>query len=169
MSFPATRHALPDVGAARDQRPRAATCTYTQVHRLLRCGEFDQRQVRLCLKPRLQCTDIRAVSRALAAQTYKGQAHADRSGQRPISPCKTSQTISAPIPQGVDTGISAALQPATGAYRAGVEAHPPYGDSQSAFPDAKRSARCGSRMLCAVAQTKFSSETIMRRYLSRYV
>lgn len=59
MPLPAAWHAVPDVGAARDQRPGAAACADSQVGGLPRGGRSEQWQVCARHVREVRCRHVR--------------------------------------------------------------------------------------------------------------
>ena len=169
MPLPTTRHTLPNVDCAGDQRPGADPCSHTPVDCLLWRREFGDREIRVRLVRYVRCQNIRSVFDVVAASTHPRQAHGDRVRQRPIPPCQATRTAAAQIPQSADAPIPAAIQSAVGADRTSLETHPAIGHPQPALRNTWRSARRRADMFQSVAETQLCTEETMRHYLRRYV
>jgi hypothetical protein len=169
MPLPTTRHTLPNVDCAGDQRPGADPCPDTKVDCLLWRREFADREIRIRLVRYVRRQNIRSVFDVVAASTQPRQTHGDRVGQRPIPPCQATRAAAAQIPQSADAPIPAAIQPAVGANRTSLETHSAIGHPQPALRDTWRCARRRTEMLQSVDETQLGAEETMRRYLRRYV
>ena len=121
MPFPATRHTVPDVGAARGQRPGAIPCPHPQIGGMLRGGKLEDWQIRPLNVREIRRPHIRNVLEETVAAPLARQAHGHRTRQCTIPPCDIVGAAVTQIPQGADPAIFAAIQPATGSHRAGLE------------------------------------------------
>lgn len=130
MPFPATRHTVPNVGATGGQRPGAVPCAHAQVGGLLRGGELEDGQIRLLDVREIRRTNIRNLPEETVAAPLARQAHGHRARQCPIPPCHIVGAPVTQIPQGVDPAVLAAIQPATGSHRTGLEAGAAVGYTQ---------------------------------------
>lgn len=154
MPLPAARDAMPDVGAARGQGPGLAPCAHPQVDGLLWRSQSEQRLVRSLHVQEVRCPDVRGLPEKAAAASRTRRTHNHRVGQCQIPPCQTAEAMAAEISQGPHAPVPAALQPAAGAYRAGLEAGSPDGHAQSYLPHVERTARYGWTMLRPLAETQ---------------
>jgi len=169
MPLPATRHPMPDVGAAGAQGSRVDPCAHPKVGGLLWRGEPGQREVYSLHGREVRCPDVRGVPEEAAAASLARQAHGCRAGQRQIPPCRVAGTLAAEIPPGAHAALFAAVQPAAGAHRARLEARAPNGDAQPLLRYVGRTARRHRAMLRSLATSQFRSASAMRHYLRRYV
>ena len=169
MPFPATRHTVPDVGAARGQRPGADPCAHAQVGGLLRGGEFEDWQIRPLNVREIRRPHVRNLPEKAVAAPLTRQAHGHRARQCPIPPC---HIIGAPVtqtPEGIDPAVLAAIQPATGPHRAGLETGTAAGHTQQVLCHIGRIALRSRNVFRMVEKTERSAVQIMRHYLRRYV
>lgn len=169
MPFPATRHTVPDVGSAGGQRPGAFPCAHAQVGGLLRCGEFEDWQIRPLDVREIRRPHIRNLPKETVAAPLARQAHGHRARQCPIPPCHIVGTLVMQIPQDVDPAVLAAIQPATGSRRAGLETGAASGYTQPVLRHIGRFAMCSRVMFRLVEKTECGTVQIMRHYLRRYV
>jgi hypothetical protein len=168
MPLPTTRHTMPDGGAARGQDPvllhaptRKSVACFGAVS--LSNGKF----------VRSMCKQFDAVTcEAFLKQLQRHRArhtHDHRAGQCHLPPCQPVEAVAAEIPQGPHALVPAAIQPATGASRAGLEARSPVGHAHSVLCHVARIARGGRTMLRPLAQTQCCAPKTLRHYLRRYV
>jgi len=169
MPFPATRHTVPDVGAARGQRPGADPCAHAQVGGLLRGGQFEDWQIRPLDVREIRRSYIRNLPEETVAAPLARQAHGHRARQCPIPPCHIAGAPVAQIPQSVGPAVLAAIQPATGSYRAGLEIGAASGYTQQVLRHLGRIALRSRIMFRLVEKTECGAVQIMRHYLRRYV
>lgn len=154
MSLPATRLALPHVGAAGNQRPHSAACTDPQVRGLFRCRQPGNRPVRAHDVPHLQRRHFPELPQKAAAPPADSRKANDLgAGQCPISSRDTPSRLPAPPCSPPAAAVSAALQPATGSDRASLETDPATGNSQSLLRNPSRSTESGQRLLQSLAST----------------
>ena len=130
MPLPTARHAVPYVGAARDQGSRAVPCSHPQVSGLLWRCQPRQRQVRPFHVREIRCSDVRGIPEETVAASHARKTHGDRARQRPIPPCHLVGTVTQEIPSGHDLVIPTAIQPTVGSHRAGLEIDSPHGNAQ---------------------------------------
>ncbi len=167
MSLPATWLALPYVGAAGNQGPYLAACTDPQIRILLWRRQLEHRSVRAHDVSSLQRRDLPAFSQAAAVPTNAGTLNDRRPRQCPLPPCVTPRSLPASPYPAPAAAVPAALQPATGPDRAGLETHPASRDAQPLLRNTSRSARSGQRLLRSVASTEHRVAKIMLHYLRR--
>ena len=169
MPFPTTRHTMPDVGAPRGQRPGAVPCAHTQIGGLLRSGELEDWQIHPLDVREIRRPHIRSLLEETVAAPLARQAHGHRARQCPIPPCHIVGVPVTQIPQGIDPPVLAAIQPATGSRRAGLETGAASGYAQPLLRHLGRIALCSRVMFRLVEKTECSTVQIMRHYLRRYV
>lgn len=121
MPFPATRHTVPNVGAAGSKRPGAFPCAHPQVGGMLRGSKPEDGQIRQLDVREIRRTHIRNIPEEIVAAPLARQAHGHRARQCAIPPCHIVGATVAQIPQGADPAVLAAIQPAIGSHRAGLE------------------------------------------------
>ena len=134
MPFPATWYALPNVDAARVERPGAIACAHSQVDGLLWSRQLAFRKIRIFPERAIRCGDVRSVSEKAIAASLTRCAHGDRAGQCPIPPCCFTGAVIAQIQESVDLAVSATVQPTIGSRRARVEIGTSLGNTQSVLP-----------------------------------
>lgn len=154
MPFPATRHTVPDVGAAGDQRPGAVPRTHAQIGGLLWGCELEDWQIRPFDVREIRRAHIRNISKEAAAAPLARQAHGHRARQRPIPPCHIVGTPVAQIPQSAGLAVLAAIQPATGSHRAGLETGAAAGHTQPVLRHLGRIALRSRIMFQLLAKTE---------------
>lgn len=169
MSLPATRFPLPHVGAARNQGPDPAACADPKVRGLLWCRQFGYRAVRTDDVPYLQRRNVPDFPQAVASPTNARAPHDRRARQRSLSSRKTPGRLSSSPCSTVAPAVPAALQPAIGSDRAGVEADSAPCYSQPLLRYAGRSAQSRQRLLRPLAKTQQGIASIMLHYLRRCV
>ena len=113
MSLPATRFALPHVGAAGDQGPHFAACADPQVRGVFRRRQLEQRPVRSHDVYGIQRRDFPTLSQAVAAPTNTRPAHDPCTRQCSLSSRQTPGAIPASLCQTAAAAVPAALQSAT--------------------------------------------------------
>jgi hypothetical protein len=124
MSLPATRFALPYVGAAGNQRPHPAARADPQVRGLFRLRQLGHGPVRAHDVPHLQRRHFPEPPQNTAAPAESRKANDPRSRQCSISSCDTPGPFpTRPCPP-TAAALSAALQPSVGSDRASLEADP---------------------------------------------
>ena len=169
MPFPATRNADSQVGAPRDQGPRAHPRADSQVGGLFRGCEPADREVRSLHMPDIQCADLRGVPQDVGAVPLARYAHGGRAGQRPVPPCRLVGAAAAQVPTSPDAPVPAAVRTAPGPDRAGVETRKTPGHPQPLFRHTGRAAHHRRRVLRPMEKIQSSAATVMRYYLRRYV
>jgi len=169
MSLPTTRFPLPHVGTARNQGSDPAPCADPKVGGLLWGRQFGHRAVRTHDVPYLQRRHVPDFPQTLASPTNARTPHDRRARQRALSSRQTPGRLSSSPCPPVASDVPAALQPTTGADRAGVEADSAPGYSQPLLRHAGRSAESRQRLLRSLAQTQQGAASIMLHYLRRYV
>ena len=156
MSLPATRFALPHVGAAGNQRPHPAACADPQVRGVFRRRQLGHGPVRAHDVPHLQRRHFPELPQKAAAPAESRKANDPRTGQCPISSCDTPGSFPTPTCPPTAAAVSAALQPAARSDRASLEADPAPGNSQSLLRNPSRSTECGQCLLQSLASTECS-------------
>ena len=169
MPLPTAWHAMPDVGAARDQGSGTDACSRPQIGGLLWRGQFEYRQIHTRHVREIRRGHVRRFPEETPAASLTRQTHGRRAGQRQVPPCRPAGAFTLAVPQGTQPAFPAAIQPAVGAHRACLEAGPPHGNAQPVLRHDERTARCGRAMLRPLATTQFGVAQIMRHYLRRYV
>jgi len=169
MSLPAARFPVPHVGTARNQGPDPAACADPKVGCLLWGRQFGHRTVRTDDVPHLQCRYVPDFPPAVALPANAWTAHDPRARQRSLSSRKTPGRLPASPCRTVASAVPAALQPATGSDRTGVEADSAPCNSQPLLRHAGRSAEGRQRLLRPVAKAQQSSASTMLHYLRRCV
>lgn len=155
MPLPAARHTMPDVGAAGDQGSGADACPHPQIGGLFWGGQSEHRQIHPRHVRKVRRGHVREFSEETPATSLARQAHGCRSGQRTVPPRHSSPAIAAQVPRRAHPAVSAAVQPATGANRAGLEVGPPNGHAQPLLCNPRRIAHLSRKMLRPLAKTKF--------------
>ena len=169
MPFPAARYTLSHVDTAGGQRSGAGPCLYPQIYRLLPRGQSAQWKVHTRYLTHIQCRHIRDVSEEIAAASFSPEKDGGNTRQCPVSPRQIAQAAAdqaSPAPRVI---VSAAVQPATGPYRASMEIGTSIGDTQPVLPQPKRSSNCHRVLFRPMAKTKCCANKIMRYYLRRRV
>jgi hypothetical protein len=169
MPLPTARHTMPDVGAARGQGSGADACAHPQIGSVLWRGQSEYGQIHTHHVREVRCSHLRDLSEEASAASLARQAHGDRAGQRQVPPRRTSQAIAAEISIRAQLAVSAAVQPAVGTHRAGLEAGSSNGYAQLLLRNPGRRALSSRAMLRPLATTQFGAAQTMRHYLSRYV
>jgi len=154
MSLPATRFALPHVGAAGDQGPHFAACADPQVRGVFRRRQLEQRPVRSHDVYGIQRRDFPTLSQAVAAPTNTRPAHDPCTRQCSLSSRQTPGAIPASLCQTAAAAVPAALQSATRPDRAGLETDPAPRNPQSLLRDAPRCPEGRQRLLRSLAQSQ---------------
>ena len=157
MPLPAAWHAMPNVGAARDQGSGADACAHPQIGSLLWRGQSEYRQVRTRHVREIRCRYVRDLPEETPTTSFSGHAHGGRARQRQVPPRNTSQAPAAEISRRAQLAVSTAVQSAAGAHRAGLEAGPPNGYAQPFLRHIGRIAHCGRQMLQPLATTQFGA------------
>ena len=169
MSLPTARFALPHVGTTGNQGSDLAARADPQVRRLLWSRQPAKRSVRSHDVQDFQCRHVPELSQAPAAPTDTRAAHDAGTGQRSVSSRDPLGAIFAPPRSASTTGVSAAIQPATGPDRTSLEADPAPRNAQPVLRNASRSAQSRQRLLRPLAPTKQSAASTMLHYLRRCV
>src|SRR5215831_18084711 len=151
MSLSATRLALSQVGAPRGKRPDFAACSHPQVRRLLWRGQSAHRSVRAQDLQGLQCRNVPALPRAVAAVSNARPPHHPRARQRSLPSGGDPGPVPAPACCTLEATISSTLQSAARADRAGLETNSTLSNAQSLLPYTRRSAQSRQRLLQSVA------------------
>ena len=154
MPFPTTRHTVPDVGAPGGQRPGAIPCAHAQVGGLLRGGEFEDGQIRPLDVREIRRPHVRNFPEEAVAAPLARQAHGHRARQCPIPPCHIIGAPVTRIPEGIDPVVLAAIQPAAGSHRAGLEAGAATGHTQPVLRHSGRIATRSRIMFRLLAKTE---------------
>ena len=169
MSLPTTRFPLPHVGAARNQGSDPAPCADPKVGGLLRGRQFGHRPVRANDVPYLQRRHVPDLSQAIAPPANPWAPHDRRARQRSLSSRKAPGRLPSSPCSTTAPAVPAALQPATGSDRTGMEAGSAAGHPQPLLRHAGRStARCPC-LLRSLAATKQGAPSAMLHYLRRRV
>src|SRR5258706_2169110 len=169
MPLPATRNALPHVGAARDARSGAAARAHAQVGGLLRCGPSRHGSLRLGHVRSLQCTNLRYLPAPALATPPPRQAPGRRAGQRQVPPRALTGASAASIPSWPELTAPDALQPTACTDRAGLEARAPSGPAQPLLRYARLRPRRRQPLFRQLVATQQSAASTMLHYLSRCV
>ena len=169
MPLPTTWHPVPHVGAARDQGSGPAPCAHPQVGGLLWRGQSAQRQVRSLHVRDVRCRDVRDLSEDAAAASLPRHAYGAGTGQCPVPPRGSAQTVASKISRRAHPAVSATVQSAAGPRRASLEAGPPPGDAQPVLRHLGRRADRRLHMLRPLENTQLGAAEIMRHNLRRYV
>jgi len=169
MSLSATRFPLSHVGTAGNQGPDPAARADPQVGGLLWGSQSGYRPVRTNDVPDLQRCDVPNLPPATAAPTHAQAPHDRRAPQRSLSSRKTPHQLPSSPCSTVAPAVSAALQPATGSDRAGLEADSAPCYSQSLLRHTGRSAEGRQRLLQSLAQAQHGTTSTMLHYLRRCV
>src|SRR5450756_2032167 len=165
MSLPATWFPLPHVGTARNQGPDPAACADPKVGGLFWRRQLGHRTVRANDVPHLQRRHVPDFPQTLASPANAGAPHDRRARQRSLSSRKTPGRIPSSPCSTVALAVPAALQPAIGSDRAGVEADSAPCYSQSLLRHASRSAESRQRLLRSLAQSQQGTASTMLHYL----
>ena len=169
MSLPATRLPLPHVGTARSQGPDPAACADPKVGGLLRGRQFGHRTVRTNDVPDFQRRHLQDFPQTVASPANARTPLDRRARQRAVSSRKTPGRLPSSPCSTVASAVPAALQPATGSDRAGVEADSAPRYSQPLLRHAGRSAESRQRLLRSLAQAQQRAASTMLHYLRRCV
>ena len=156
MPLPTTWHALPNVGAARDQGSCAEPCSHPQVSRLLRCRQLEYWQVRPLHVRHVRRGYVRDLSEEASAASLARQAHGDCAGQCQVPPRCPSQTLASEISHRAHLAVSAAVQSTAGTHRASLETGPPHGYAQPFLRHPRRIAHRSRHVLRPLEKTKLS-------------
>jgi hypothetical protein len=167
MSLPATRLPLPHVGTARSQGPDLAACADPKIGGLLWGRQFGHRTVCTNDVPDLQCRHLQDFPQAVASPANPRTPLDRRARQRSVSSRKAPGRFPSSPCSTVASAVPAALQPATGSNRAGVEAHSAPCHSQPLLRHTGRSVERRQRLLRSLAQAQQGAASIMLHYLVR--
>ena len=130
VPLPAPRDALPHVDPSGGDRPRRPACADARVDLLLRCGQPAHRQVRAHLLSDIQRRHLRGIPPGTTPLPVAPQEDGGCARQRPLPPRQTPPAAAVGAPPASGTALSSALQSATRAHRAGLEADAPISDAQ---------------------------------------
>ena len=169
MPFSAARHPLQDVDPAGGCGPGPMACADAQVGGLLRRGQPAQWPIRVYLRAEVQRDHFRAVPQAAASPPPAAKETGGGAGQRALSSRQSAQAVAATAPNSVGAVVPAAVQPAAGSDRAGLEVGPAAGDAQSVLCGSGERSYGGRILFRVVEETQRGPEKIMRYYLRRCV
>ena len=169
MPFPATRLALPYVGASRDQGSRATARADPQVRGFVRRGEFSHRHFRTHVLRRLQCRDLPGLPQKTVTASLESKAHDHRARQRPLSPRPATGSVPTQMPACALIAVSPALQSPARLDRAGLEAHASTRGAQPLLRYVRRATRRREHLLRCLAATLLGAGASMLHNLRRYV
>ncbi len=169
MSLPATRLPLSHVGTSRSQGPDPAACADPKVGGLLWGRQFGHRTVCTNDVPHLQRRHLQDFPQAVASPANARTPLDRRARQRSVSSRKTPGRLPSSPCSTIAPAVPAALQPAIGSDRAGVEADSAPCYSQSLLRHTGRSAEGRQRLLRSLAYAQQGPASVMLHYLRRCV
>src|SRR5215831_17639235 len=165
MSLSATRLALSQVGAPRGKRPDFAACSHPQIRRLLWRGQSAHRSVRAQDLQGVQCRNVPALPRAVAAVSNARPPHHPRARQRSLPSCCDPGPVPAPACCTLETAVSSTLQSAARADRAALETDSAASNAQPLLPHTRRRAQSRQRLLQSLALSERDLAETMLHYL----
>jgi len=157
MPFPATRHTVPDVGAAGGKRPGAFPCAHPQVGGMLRGSKLEDWQICPLDVREIRRPHIRNIPEEIVAAPLARQAHGHRARQCTIPPCHIVSATVTQILQGVGPTVLTAIQSATRSHRAGLETGTAAGYTQPVLRHLGRIALRSRIMFRLLAKTERSA------------
>jgi len=169
MPLPATRHALPHVGAAGAKRPDRTACADPQVGGLLRGGQRRHWQTGNALRAEIQRRIFPALLATAAQASLPRQMLGAGAGQRQVPPRPRTRALAEPAPRATHAIVLATIQSRAQSRRTRMETRAPLGNPQSALPDTGRHHGCRERALWTLGKIESAIGKTMRHYLRRCV
>ena len=117
----------------------------------------------------VQCRNLSALPRAVAAASNARSPYHSRAGQRSLPSRCNPGPVPAPAHCTLEASVSSTLQSSTGTHRAGLQADSPPSDAQPLLPYTRRSAQRRECLLQSLASPEHDPTETMLHYLRRCV